>query len=241
MDTRVAPRETAPFGPQGVGATAPVYLPASSPLLKVSRGQFTFDVEGREGPAYFSRVLQRPTGPASGVTIGRGYDLGHRERPTILTDLKRAGVPEWQAALLSGAALLKGSRAADFWQRHRNLPPISAESQRTLFETTYRSYEAEAKRIATKADVTEKYGATDWDGLHPAIREIVVDLLYRGDYRPDTRLHIQRSIASNDLGGLLAALLDRDLWRAGEPRGVPLDRFTKRIQFVKAAIDAHGA
>src|SRR5690606_34158303 len=56
--------------------------------LTMSQGQVTFDAEGNDipGNAYFSRVLHWPGG-ASGVTIGRGYDMKERTQAAVLQDL----------------------------------------------------------------------------------------------------------------------------------------------------------
>ncbi|VVO35587.1 hypothetical protein [Pseudomonas fluorescens] len=75
--------------------------------LKVPYGQLTFDVEGNDIEdeshplyRYFSRVVHWPGG-ASGITIGRGYDLGQRPAPE--SDLRAAGVEEQLLTWLIGA------------------------------------------------------------------------------------------------------------------------------------------
>ncbi|MFP2488055.1 lysozyme family protein [Enterobacter ludwigii] len=46
--------------------------------LKVDKGQVTFDAEGNDitGNRYFSRRIHWPGNDLSGVTLGRGYDMG---------------------------------------------------------------------------------------------------------------------------------------------------------------------
>jgi hypothetical protein len=45
---------------------------------KVAKGQATYNSEGNEGGKYHSRKAHHPTA-ASGVTIGRGYDLKEKK------------------------------------------------------------------------------------------------------------------------------------------------------------------
>ena len=58
---------------------------------------------------------------------------------------------------------------------------------------------ADAKRIAKDKEVEKKYGKTDWDNLNNAIKAVVIDLRFRGDYTAKTRIKIQRAIVTNDL------------------------------------------
>ena len=84
----------------------------------------------------------------------------------------------------------------------------------------------DAKRLATKPDVVEAYTNTNWDGLNDAIKDVVVDLRYRGDYDARTRKKIQNAIAANDLNAFKSLMSDRDYWV--KQRGVPPDRFERR-------------
>jgi hypothetical protein len=77
--------------------------------------------------------------------------------------------------------------------------------------------------------VTKEYGAVDWDKLRPAVRELVIDLRYRGDYTRKTREFVQPLVVKNDLRGLAAVLADRDNWL-----NVPEDRFQRRAKFANA-------
>ena len=70
------------------------------------------------------------------------------------------------------------------------------------------------------------YGKTDWGRLNPKIKKVVVDLRYRGDYKPETRRKIQKAIADNDLQSFKNLMSDKDFWV--KKMGVPEDRFKRR-------------
>jgi Bacterial toxin homologue of phage lysozyme, C-term len=194
------------------------------------RGGLTFDSEGAEGGKYHSRVLHVP-GPSSGLTIGRGYDMGSKSAGEITADLVAAGVELAMAKKLSGAATLRGENAKKF------IKEISLESfeiselaQKKLFETTFAAEERIARGVCERAT---EHGVCKWDELHPAIQELIVDLKYRGDYTVRTRKTIQPLIVANDLPGLAKAMADENTWK-----GVPADRFARRKAFMEAAVKA---
>lgn len=194
-------------------------------------GRLTFDAEGQEGGPYHSRVFHVPS-PSSGLTIGRGYDMKNRSKSEIRDDLIAAGVPAADAALVSQAAGLTGDRAEEFVEEN-DLEDfeISQPAQVRLFEIEYRRQEADARRLATKADVTRAYGSTDWDTLNAFIKEVVVDLRFRGDYTPTSRKFLQAHIAANDLNGFAGEIADRGRWPS-----VPQDRFDRRRRFCEQAM-----
>ena len=202
-------------------------------LLKVKRGQLTFDAEGddKKGSRYFSRVPHVPTS-SSGITLGRGYDLKHKSQKKVFKDLESIGISKCTAAKFSKGVGIKGNEAKNYLKKNGITEfLITHEQQKKLFDITYKEEAAEAKRIATKSDVEEAYGKTDWDKLNDAIRDVVVDLKYRGDYTPKTRKKIQAAIASNDLKRFTKLMSDRDYWL--KQIGVPKDRFERR----KAALE----
>ena len=194
-------------------------------------GLLTFEAEGREGGRYHSRRFHVPT-PASGLTIGRGYDMKERTKSEIRDDLIAAGVEPAAAALISQAAGFAGPRAEEFIAEN-DLEDfeISGDAQLKLFEITFARLAADTKRLATKADVTRAYGATDWDALDGTIKEVLVDLRFRGDYTPSCRKFLQVHVAANDLTRFAAEIGDRDRWP-----NVPKDRFDRRKAFCDAAI-----
>lgn len=199
--------------------------------MKPSRGVLTFDAEGQEGGPYHSRKLHVPS-DSSGLTIGRGYDMKERSAAQILRDLVAAGVPKADATAISKAAGLSGKAARDFIAENDLAGfEITSDAQLRLFETTYASQEAEVVRICSKDDVVETYGATDWGKTHPAIRDLVVDLKFRGDYTGKSRKIIQPHIVANDLDKVLEVMSDKDNWN-----NVPLTRFNERKAMLEAAV-----
>lgn len=196
---------------------------------KVPKGQLTFDAEGTEGGRYHSRRAHWPGGK-SGVTLGRGYDMGGRTSAQVESDLTSAGVDPAVAKQYSAGAGLKGAKAGEWVTNNRdNITQISPQEQKNLFATTYASEEAEAKRLATKPDVTEKYGATCWENLDPKIKDTLVDLKYRGDYTGTTRGFLQESVVNNDPAAFGAEMRDRNNW-PGVINQAP-DRFNRRSDF----------
>ena len=59
----------------------------------MSKGQYTFDIEGDEGGKYHSRKAHHPS-KNSGVTIGRGYDLREKSKELVRSDFAQAGIDE---------------------------------------------------------------------------------------------------------------------------------------------------
>jgi len=197
------------------------------PDLQVSFGQSTFDAEGREARGqHFSRVMHWPGG-ASGVTLGRGYDMGQRTRLQIISELRHAGMSAEEATFFGDAAGLRGERAAKFVKAKTIESPIlSISAQRKLFEkiTTPETI-ADIRRILAKPDVRSTYGNVTWETLSSYAQEVLFDLRFRGDYTPETRKVIQPLIVSGDDEGLRAAINDTAYWAA---RKVPAERVRAR-------------
>jgi hypothetical protein len=199
--------------------------------LKPKRGLVTFDSEGVESPGskFHSRVLHVPT-DSSGVTIGRGYDMKMKSAAKVEAELASVGVSAADAKELRKAAGLSGAKARAFRDAHKSFT-ISQESQVKLFDISYREEEAEVKRISAKPDCVAAFGKVDWDKAHPAIRDIFVDLKFRGDYTPASRKLVQKLLVGNDLAGLAAAMKKKANWSS-----VPADRFKRRNDFLAKAL-----
>jgi len=158
--------------------------------------------------------------------------MGSKSARQIVSDLLAAGVDAAMARTLSSAAMLRGEAAKKFINENDLASfEISELSQKRLFDLTYSVEEQSARGVCQRASA--KYGPCDWDKLHIAIRELIVDLKYRGDYTPASRGVIQPLIVNNDLSGLAKAMADRKNWS-----NVPTDRFQRRKSFMEAAVKA---
>ncbi len=204
--------------------------PGSGGEFEVPRGQITFDAEGMEGGPFHSRRVHVP-GSSSGATIGRGYDMLNRSRDEIVADLRASGVAEEDAKSIARLRGLKGQAAEAEVARLKLVDfQITPRQQKRLFLIAYDELAGDVKRICRKHDVEAKYGVTDWDGLDPIIRDIVVDLRYRGDYTGGTREKVQHCVVGNDLEKF-AELMSNELYWVRQ-RGVPNDRFRRRKEYV---------
>ncbi|PSU27154.1 pesticin C-terminus-like muramidase [Photobacterium lutimaris] len=191
-------------------------------------GVLTWNAEGNEGGVYHSRKLHVPS-ESSGVTVGRGYDLRRKTSALIRKDLASAGLRPDVISKLVNAISLKGQQAKQFIIDNDLIDyQISTDAQLKLFKISYDFEASEVKRICTKADVVKKYGNTDWSNLDKTIKEVLVDLKFRGDYTPAAREYLQESIVNNDLDGFKKIITNRSLWAR-----VPADRFNKRVKYVR--------
>ncbi|MDQ6966613.1 MAG: N-acetylmuramoyl-L-alanine amidase, partial [Mariprofundaceae bacterium] len=197
--------------------------------VAISKGLLTYDAEGMEGGRYHSRVLHVPSA-SSGLTIGRGYDMKEKTSAKIRTDLINAGVDKVSATQLSDAAGLKGDAAKQFIQDSGLSGfEISMPVQEKLFELIYDELEKDVIRICNKADCVKAYGSVAWQGLNPNIRDVVVDLRFRGDYHSRSRKFIQKHVAHNDLATFTEQMIERKNWVS-----VPEDRFNRRVAYLQA-------
>lgn len=196
--------------------------------MAITQGQLTYDAEGNEGGPYHSRVLHVPSG-SSGLTIGRGYDMKEKSASQIETDLVNAGVEADVAALISTASGLSGDGAKAFIDDNDLAEfEISMAAQESLFEVIYAAITKDVRRICDKADCVAAYGAVDWDGLDEKIKDVMIDLRYRGDYTPASRKRIQKLVSRNDLEAFTEDLVNRDAWNQ-----VPQDRFDRRAALLQ--------
>lgn len=205
--------------------------------FQVDGGQLTFDAEGTEGGRFHSRKSHVPPGP-SGVTVGRGYDLGQHTGKQIVSDMVAAGIAPEKAKKFATAAGKKEARASA-WVRANGglLGEITPEQQEALFDKTYGEMSKDVQRISDKKSVQDRYGAADLDDMTPAIKDTLVDLRYRGDYTGGAREKVQEHAANNDLIRLTDSLSDRKAWK-----NVPEDRFRRRAAYLKEAeVQAEGA
>lgn len=206
---------------------------ASQQLLP-ERGLLTWNAEGESTGRYATRKIHWPGGKASGVTIGRGYDMGLRSAADVQRDLIAAGVSRDHAIRLGSGAGKRGDAAANFVRSNRSkLPELTPAQELKLFSSvTYPRYEREVQRISAKADVVSAYGRLDFDSTPQAVRDVIVDLAYTGNYTPGTRKFLQQPIVSGDREEICAAFQ-----KLNEHYGVPRQRAALRNAVLDCARD----
>lgn len=206
--------------------------------LKVEKGQLTFDAEGNDqnSSPWFSRKVHWPAG-VSGITIGRGYDLG--QQTTSESDLTQVGIVDPLKTWLVGS---QGLSASGAHARLNSAPEdirsanISRKQQHDLFALIYQRLEADVKRICQKNSTIHAYHPNPqvtpdqaWEGIPEKIKEVLVDLRYRGDYTSHARSILQHYAYSGNLDGFGQVLSNRNNWQ-----NVPADRFNRRVRFYES-------
>lgn len=148
---------------------------------KVTRGKLTYDAEGNNTPnsPYYSRVIHWPGNELSGVTLGRGYDMGDRSELQIYQDMIKSGVDDVIAKKISLVRANKGSAAAFVSNNKSDIGGISEEQQINLFNLIYPDY---ILRTITNYNSWTSGIATakSWDELDEPIQEVLVDFVYQG-------------------------------------------------------------
>jgi len=193
-----------------------------------AEGLLTWDAEGREGGLYHTRRLHVPSA-ASGLTVGRGYDMKFRTSGQIHSDLTAAGVGANDATLIAAAGGLSGQSAVDHIAASDLLDFVLAPGcQLALFARDYRRYASNAERLCRGIAAVAQTPGWSWGNLHARIRTIVTDLLYRGDLTRGKRDQLGAAIAANDLPAFSKLLSDRSRWS-----GVPSDRFQRRAAYLQ--------
>lgn len=201
----------------------------NSTNFSVPRGQLTFDSEGLENPGglFHSRRAHIPS-HSSGITIGRGFDLGVRNGEEIRGTLSAVNFDPSFIERAVGGAGLRG-RKAERYLRENPLPEISPAQQKALFTTVYAEMETDVRRImaARNFATTKTYL---WEEIPRAIQEVLVDLRFRGDYTAQTRSKIEPYLLRRDYAGFADLLRDSAYWQY--ERGVPELRVRARAEYL---------
>jgi len=167
---------------------------------EIVRGELTSLGEGSNAQ---TKYIHWPGTESSGVTLGKGYDIGSRTKEKVIEELVVAGMSQAQAAKIAEGAKLKGADAQKFVNDKKNdigeIPPVV---QMNLLSDMLKKYTNDAKVRATseegtsgklinardrevKEDVpkgTYVMSAAEWNNLHPAMIEFLTDLIYQGGY-----------------------------------------------------------
>ena len=139
---------------------------------------FTYNQEiGHQGQS----LVPHYPGGKSGVTIGPGYDLGHRNPQEIYNDLTNAGIDPETAYALIDAAHKTGPEAGS-WIAQRGGIIITEEQQRALFENVLvPEYEERTKeQILDFAANSDEFSQenVEWDNLSDKQKKILFDYVY---------------------------------------------------------------
>jgi|GEM_PF-1512321 len=220
--------------------------------LTLTRGELTSTGEGSD--AQTSHV-HWPETSASGVTLGKGYDIGSRTAAQVIQDLTAAGMGQSQATKISAGAGLKGN-AAGTWvnQNKDDVGVIALDVQHQLLATMLEVYTDNAESVATNDSATKdgsgyytnargreindgveegtyKMSSDQWENLHPAMVEFLTDLKYQGGYYLYDRVaQVNETLIANDGNHLeqfkgVAALFESQ----SEGADSYMDRYGQRI------------
>ena len=169
-------------------------------MSEPKEGLLTFRAEGNNfrGSRYYSRVIHWPgnasacQGDASGVTIGRGFDMGSRTKAESYGYLIKAGVEAKKTEKISTGSRLKFCEAEKFVRQHKNeIGEITEVQQLKLFEAVYDEYIIDAKRFYNKYC---KPASISWLDLDQRIKDVFIDMKYQGVLRTD----MVRFFSNND-------------------------------------------
>ncbi|MCK1067041.1 peptidoglycan-binding protein [Pluralibacter gergoviae] len=181
----------------------------TSGSLRVREGQVTFDSEGidyitavepfrQQSYPSFSRILHWPPKFSSGVTLGRGYDMGNRSAGEIYATLRLAGIEEYKAVLCSKASHLKGRQAGQFVKVYGPLVgEITHDQQIRLFEIVYREKLDYAKGVYSR-NSRRIHEPLTWSKLDKVIRDVFVDTIYQGNRTAPEMVKIMASGGSEN-------------------------------------------
>ncbi|WP_342320586.1 peptidoglycan-binding protein [Kosakonia sp. BYX6] len=188
-----------------VNAHSPGWRPRNtSGSLSVNEGQVTFDSEGvdyitavepfrQRSYPNFSRILHWPPKFSSGVTLGRGYDMGSRSTGEIYSTLRQAGLEEYKAVICSKASHLKGRQAGQFVKVYGPLVgEISHSQQIRLFEIVYREKLNYAKGVYSR-NSRHVPNPLPWFNVDKVIRDVFVDTIYQGNQTAPEMVKIMAS------------------------------------------------
>lgn len=220
---------------------------ATTETLSIKPGELTTTGEGSDAA---TKYIHWPGTDASGVTLGKGYDIGSRTEADVVTELTAAGMGNDQATKISKGAGKKGAAAQTFVTENKDdIGEIATDVQYALLATMLEDYEAKAKSMATNTvaaadnsnaaarEVKDGVAAgtyvmteAQWTGLHPAMIELLTDLKYQGGYYAFDRVaQINKVLIENDGNHLeqfkaVAALFDK-----GDETQSYMDKYGKAI------------
>lgn len=165
----------------------------------------TWESEGYQRYPDRTHAPHVPQSGNSGVTLGRGYDMGSRSAEKIKADLIAAGISESSAKKYQSAAGKQRSAAEAWIKSNPSLDKITPDQEKILFRNTYK--ETTDKVVSFLSDPSRGYVrsgegwklAVNLEKLNPAILAFLVDLSYRGDLKDSSWSYIKDAVIKNDL------------------------------------------
>ena len=188
---------------------------------------FTWGCEGSPDPyaERFNMFEFHVPGDHSGVTVC-GYDF-YQNRKTLVEDLAFAGYTdvrhEFYILKLQILADLKGNDA----KAQLHIEPLAPHSAVKLFEIAYGRIEADVNRIHRSKRFTDKF--FEVPELPTWVMDLIVDLRFRGDWRPYTQVALTQALVEPHLEDWVWMIRDRQRWP-----NVPQNRFDRRAAYAKA-------
>ncbi|MCU0350633.1 MAG: DUF4157 domain-containing protein [Flavobacterium sp.] len=192
----------------------------------LSGGQMTKEAENANLSA---SKIHYPGGEYSGVTLGFGFDLGSKSSEKAKASMTEAGIGATQISQLLKAVGKKGSDAKEFVEDYADsIGPISSTALVKLFEISRREHfeDMRTTAISTKAAIngdnyvnararevkdnvpagTYVMSAAEFDNLHPAVLEFMLDLSYMGGFYKFQRVASINKLLKANLNNPLAQL-----------------------------------
>lgn len=188
----------------------------STKPLTVPYGQNTFDVEGAEGGPNHSRIPHVPS-ESSGVTLGRGFDMGSRQGQLIYEQLIAAGVPASVATTYKGAARKKGSNAKEWVKANKPAAgELTLEQQHTLFVQEYGRQTHGVVDYLTRIELAQQKNGEwtspiDFQKMDSKILELLIDMQYLGDLKGTWSGELRKHVIANDTQKVAAFVRDSAL------------------------------
>lgn len=223
--------------------------------LVVPCGQLTFNAEGNDldSSIYFSRKAHIPNNKGvvignSGITLGRGLDIGSPpsgasgQSPSKLNLQGMFNNAELGENLSAWLLSAEGKTKSDAFNALKNTKLTSKEltitrkQQYKMFNYIYDYMTEKTEILMTKPDIVKAYGDVKWASIPQKVKEVLVDLTYRGDNHSSSRKVVVPALVKDALNEERSYENFKKVMQASNSTWivVPLDRKQKRIQHLES-------
>lgn len=216
--------------------------------IPVGKGKITFDAEGNDYPnsIYFTRKASVPHYSSgivignSGVTLGKGLDFGQQTKSKIedyFTEMEKnvySFSPDFRKWLINAAGKKKQD-AMDYINTldnsvSKNEQYITRKQQYYLFMATYSRYVSRTRSLlAQGTSVNNKIYKLDLDDYSDKVKDVLVDLTYRGDNGAKKREFYIKALSESE--EKFKNKINDKKWK--DDFRVPEDRFNRRVEYLK--------